>query len=52
MVKMLEKMLEKGADFDFLTPGLVKITWPEKVLFLRTLVDFEREYKNEYLSKF
>jgi hypothetical protein len=26
--------------------------WPGKVGKLRTIADFEREYENEYLSKF
>jgi hypothetical protein len=43
---------KRGADFTFLCPRLVRITWPEKVPILRTTADFEREYYNEYLSKF
>jgi hypothetical protein len=48
----LRKCEKRGAEFDFLCPGLVRITWPEKVPMLRTVADFEREYYNEYLSKF
>jgi hypothetical protein len=48
----LRKCEKRGAEFDFLCPGLVRITWPEKVPVLRILADFEREYENEYLSKF
>ena len=48
----LRKCEKKGAEFTFLCPGLVWIQWPEQVPMLRTLEDFEREYHNEYLSKF
>ena len=48
----LRKCEKKGAEFTFLCPGLVRIQWPEKVPMLRTLADFEREYQEEYLSKF
>jgi hypothetical protein len=48
----LRKCEKKGAEFTFLCPGLVRIQWPEQVPMLRTLEDFEREYHNEYLSKF
>lgn len=42
---------KKGAEFDFLSPGLVRIKYPGKVPMLRTMADFEREFQN-YLSKF
>jgi hypothetical protein len=42
----------KGAEFTFLCPGLIRIKWAGKVAMLRTLPDFEREYEDEYLSKF
>ncbi|AKB47802.1 hypothetical protein MSKOL_2025 [Methanosarcina sp. Kolksee] len=43
---------KKGAEFEFLAPGLVKIIWPGKPAVLRTVADFEREYQNDYLSRF
>ena len=43
---------KKGIEFEFLCPGLVRIMTSGKPNMLRTLQDFEREYKNEYLSKF
>ena len=48
----MRKCEKKGAEFTFLCPGLVRIKWPEQVPMLRTLADFEREYQEEYLSKF
>jgi hypothetical protein len=48
----LRKCEKKGAEFTFLCPGLVRIQWPGQVTMLRTLEDFEREYQEEYLSKF
>jgi hypothetical protein len=48
----LRKCEKKGAEFDFLSPGLVRIQWPEKTAILRTVADFEREYQEEYLPKF
>ena len=48
----LRKCEKKGAEFTFLLPGLVRIQWPEQVPMLRTREDFEREYYNDYLSKF
>ena len=48
----LRKCEKKGAEFTFLCPGLVRIQWAGKVAMLRTLADFEREYQEEYLSKF
>jgi hypothetical protein len=48
----IRRQEKKGAEFTFLCPGLVRIQWPEQVTMLRTLEDFEREYHNEYLSKF
>ncbi len=48
----LRKCETKGAEFTFLCPGLVRIQWPEKVPMLRTLQDFEREFQEDYLSKF
>jgi hypothetical protein len=32
----------KGADFELIETGMVKIQWPGKVAILRTLDDFER----------
>ena len=48
----VRKMERKGAEFTFFYPGMVRIEWPGKPAVLRTVVDFEREYENEYLSKF
>jgi len=48
----MRKCEKTGAEFTFLCPGLVRIKWPEQVPMLRTLEDFEREYQEEYLSKF
>jgi hypothetical protein len=48
----MRKCEKKGAEFTFLCPGLVRIQWPEQAPMLRTLEDFEREYQEEYLSKF
>jgi hypothetical protein len=48
----LRKCEKKGAEFTFLCPGLVRIKWAEQAPMLRTLADFEREYQEEYLSKF
>jgi hypothetical protein len=31
---------------------LVRKVWPEKVLIPKKVADFEREYQNDYLSKF
>ena len=48
----LRKCEKRGAEFTFLSPGLIRIEWPGKPAMLRTLKDAEREYQNEYLSKF
>ncbi len=48
----LRKCEKNGAEFTLLSPGLVRIKWPEKISMLRTLNDFKREYKNDYLLKF
>jgi hypothetical protein len=48
----VRRMEKKGAEFTFLCPGLVRIQRPGKPAVLRTVADFEREYENEYLSKF
>jgi hypothetical protein len=47
----LRRYERKGVEFELL-PGMVKIQWPGKTAILRTIDDFEREYYNEYLSKF
>lgn len=46
----IRKYEAKGAEFELL-PGMVKIVWPGKPAVLRTVEDFEREYKEKYLSK-
>jgi hypothetical protein len=48
----VRRMEKKGAEFTFFYPGMVRIEWPGKPAVLRTVADFEREYENEYLSKF
>jgi hypothetical protein len=48
----IRRQEKKGADFTFLAPELVRIQWPGRPAVLRTIADFEREYENEYLSKF
>jgi hypothetical protein len=48
----VRRMEKRGAEFTFLYPGLTRIEWPGKPSVLRTVADFEREYENEYLSKF
>lgn len=48
----MRKNEKKGVEFEFLYPGLVRIITPGKPNMLRTLQDFEREYNNEYLSRF
>jgi hypothetical protein len=48
----LRRNEKKGAEFTFLCPGLIRISWPGRVPLLRTVADFEREYKSKYLSKF
>jgi hypothetical protein len=48
----VRRIERKGAEFTFFYPGMVRIKWPGKPAILRTVVDFEREYENEYLSKF
>lgn len=47
----IRRQEKKGAEFTFLCPGLVRISWAGKVPILRTVADFEREYQN-YLSNF
>jgi hypothetical protein len=41
----------KGADFELIETGMVKIQWPGKVAILRTVEDFKREYQKEYLGQ-
>lgn len=48
----LRKCEKKGAEFDFLSSGLIRIKWPEQVPKLRTTSDFLREYEEEYLPRF
>jgi hypothetical protein len=48
----IRRQEKKGAEFTFLCPGLVRISWPGKPAMLRTLADFEREFDNDYLSHF
>jgi hypothetical protein len=48
----LQKCEKKGCEFEFLCPGLIRISWPGRVPLLRTLADMEQEYESDYLSKF
>jgi len=48
----MRKCEKKGAEFTFICQGLVRIKWTGKVAILRTVADIEREYQEEYLSKF
>jgi len=48
----IRKQEKKGAEFTFLCPGLVRISWPGKIAILRTVTDFKKEYEGEYLSNF
>ena len=41
----------KGAEFELIESGMVKIIWPGKVAVLRTVADFEREYQTNYLKQ-
>jgi hypothetical protein len=41
----------KGAEFELIESGMVKIQWPGKVAVLRTVADFEREYQTNYLKQ-
>jgi hypothetical protein len=47
----IRRMEWYGAEFTLYT-GFVRIQWPGKTAILRTVQDFEREYQEEYLSKF
>lgn len=40
----------KGADFDLIETGMVRIKWPRKVPILRSLQDFRREYESLFPS--
>ncbi|HEY5535393.1 MAG TPA: hypothetical protein VIL99_10735 [Ignavibacteria bacterium] len=46
----IRKYEAKSAEFE-LMPGMVKICWPGKVPMLRTVEDFEREYKTAHLKQ-
>ena len=48
----IRRQEKKGAEFTFLCPGLVRISWPGKIAILRTVTDFKKEYEGEYLSNF
>jgi hypothetical protein len=41
----------KGAEFELIESGMVKIQWPGKVPMLRTVEDFRREYESCYLRQ-
>ena len=44
----VRKYEERGADFDLIETGMVRIKWPRKVPVLRSLEDFHREYENKF----
>jgi len=48
----IRRQEKKGAEFTFLYPGLVRISWPGKIAILRTVTDLKKEYEGEYLSNF
>lgn len=50
-LKGLRRYEAKGAEFELIETGMVKIQWPGKIAVLRTVADFEREYETNYLSK-
>lgn len=47
----IRKFEAKGAEFELLEPGIIKIAWPGKSAVLRTVEDLRREYETNYLSK-
>lgn len=49
-VQGIRRYEKQGIEFTFLCPGLVRIITPGKPAMLRTLADFEREFKNEHPS--
>src|SRR5574343_971883 len=44
----IRKYEEKGAEFELIDTGMVKITWPGQEPILRTVKDFEREYEQKF----
>lgn len=46
----IRKYEKIGVEFEFLCPGLVRIITPGKLNMLRTVADFEREFRKEHLS--
>jgi hypothetical protein len=44
----VRKYEERGADFDLIETGMVRIQWPGKVSVLRSLEDFHREYEVKF----
>jgi hypothetical protein len=41
----------KGAEFELIESGMVKIQWPGKVAIFRTVDDFRREYESCYIRQ-
>jgi len=47
----IRKYEAKGAEFELIESGMVKIQWPGKVAMLGTVKDFRREYESDYLRQ-
>ncbi len=47
----MRRFESKGANFELVETGMVKIQWPGKVPMLRTVDDFRREYQTNYLKQ-
>lgn len=47
----LRRYEARGAEFELIESGMVKICWPGKVPMLRTVEDFKREYQRDYLKE-
>ena len=47
----LKRYEAKGAEFELIESGMVKIQWPGKVAIIRMVEDFEREYQTDYLKQ-
>jgi hypothetical protein len=44
----VRKYEAKGANFDLIENGMVRIQWPRKVPMLRSIEDFRREYTSMF----
>jgi len=52
LTQEIEKYQKQGLAFELVAPGLMRIKRPGQTNLLRTAEDFQREYQNDYLSKF